>query len=54
MYEITEPVFSFSTLMESCHFGRYEVPTISLRICVVVDYTIASTCSMLTMQDLYG
>lgn len=27
---------SFSTLMESCHFGRYDVPTISSTICVVL------------------
>lgn len=34
--ENKKPVFSFSTLMESCHFCRYDVPTISLIICVVL------------------
>lgn len=32
-----KPAFSFSTLMESRHFGRYDVPTISLIICVVLS-----------------
>lgn len=31
-----KPVFSFSMLMESCHFSRYDIPTISLMICVVL------------------
>lgn len=31
-----QPVFSFSTGTESCHFGHYDVPTISLTICVVL------------------
>lgn len=29
-------MFSFATLMESCHFRRYDIPTISLIISVVL------------------